>query len=890
EPEDDIQRGYEQFNQTHSLIGASDVYTAAGSLYFSDVIYQIKLLCEKSILPPDKYDGMHLKINDKNWPQIQEFLTKVNKATDQDALITLLKETPTSACKDKPKIHSFLFFKFENYMDRIYQLFIADAALDDDNKTIKVAHDALLKELISLQRGEHQNFDLFISEAEILITLSASSANYQQAIQRLIQLVELQRTLDPDLINTQKELLLETEIDALRQEIFTLYTTLRLLQDLPSLKTNPKFVTALQEYIKCLKEACDPSESCLDKSLTLSSVMPATDITQDTVDHLENVKHAVEVFLSNEPLLKLAETNNFHTTMEILSVFIRTDRLDLIDYADNNLSKIYLNAMAVQFNQYVKFIAHLVYRPNEAQTMNIFVPEGYQPKNTDFDAGYAFVAQYREPIVLEHLFNINLANLAAGEPIGIARFQVYEKLFAEFCRNDINRNWRNIIVLLTLGSSFIGFLQKIQKAEDQDIISQLKLSSTQQILQFIPLHQEIIQQYGSNILSLTAEDSHFYPMTPEQLNALSVPQLLTICFEELDNLSSDSLIHTIVENEELWQRVEDGIKTYQEELDKRADDIGQKKENLKKIRAFTETINSFNQALTLQNKLIYFDLLERQVSNYPVEEVALKKIEPIRAQVLEETRQALKETRQALEESQKHSEELGTQLRTQQEQFQSQLETQKNDYENQPIKIFDRRIEEFDDCDEAEKSEKLTTLETAFDKLHEKDKPNYSPTLEKKRWQNQIYSHCADDEIWQNCVKDQLNLFIESSDFNSIAKDLCALKAFCDKASSHEFGHAYKQDIQNFYREVLNTRLSKATPEQKINTMRALAYQHFKHRDKGWRLLADALMVISSLALVGLVIAAARVSLGTSVFFSQAPTAREKVFNNHLDKNRYVTQ
>ncbi len=871
-PKDEMQCNYDQFDQSHSLIGASDVYTAAGSLYFSDVIYQIKLLCEKNILPPDKYGGMHLKLDDDNWPKIQNFLNDINKAINQEdaVLIELLRRTPESACEDKPKIHSYLAFNFKSYMDRIYQLFIADAALDND-ETIKNVHDALLGKLILLQRGKNENIQSFFTEAERLINLSASPPNYQQAIERLKNLVNLQLKIDEKLNEEHTEILLKIEVDTLRQEIYALKTKLDLLHaGLQKLKTQPLFILQLQREIENLQCSCTQ----VFGDLTISSIQPETDITQETVSELENVKTRIESFLSSQPL-KLSATDNFNTTMDILSIFVLFD--DLVDY-----SSIDVKAIAVQFNEYLKFIARLVYKPDEGQTTNIF-SQGYQPKSTNFDAGYAFVAQYREPIVLEHLFNINLANLAAGKSIGIARFQVYEKLFAEFCRNDTNANWQNIQNLLTLGSSFIGFLQKIQKAEDQDIISQLKLSSTQQILQFIQLHQEIIQQYGSNILSLTAEDSHFYPMTPEQLNALSDPQLLTICFEELDNLSSDSLIYTIVEDDELWQRVEDGIKTYQEELDKRADDIGQKKENLKKIRAFTETINSFNQALTLQNKLIHFEELERQVSTYPVEEVALKKIEPIRAQVLEETRQAL-------EESQKHSEELRTRLRTQQEQFQSQLETQKNDYEQQPLHIFETLIKKFDDCDEAEKSENFAALKTAFEKLNEKDQPNYSPTLEKKHWQNQIYSHCSNDEIWQNCVKDRLNLFIHSTDFNSIVQDLCALKAFCDKASSHEFGHAYKQDVQNFYRDVLNTRLSKATPEQKINTMRALAHQHFKHRDKGWRLLADALMVISSLTLVGLVIAAARVSLGTSVFFSQAPTAREKVFNDYLKENRYFTQ
>jgi hypothetical protein len=55
----EVQQDHDQFGQGHSLTGASDTYTAAGSLYFSNPVYQTKLVLETGVFPPDKYQSKY---------------------------------------------------------------------------------------------------------------------------------------------------------------------------------------------------------------------------------------------------------------------------------------------------------------------------------------------------------------------------------------------------------------------------------------------------------------------------------------------------------------------------------------------------------------------------------------------------------------------------------------------------------------------------------------------------------------------------------------------------------------------------------------------------------------------------------------------------------------
>lgn len=116
----------DQFGQIHSMTGASDKYTAAGSLYFSDPIYITKLACEHMILPPAKYDGMLVTLTDENWPTVKAFLESIRSNHSVHEMTQLLLSKPNKAEKKKVVDSPYIQIDFKSYMKSIYDLWIAN--------------------------------------------------------------------------------------------------------------------------------------------------------------------------------------------------------------------------------------------------------------------------------------------------------------------------------------------------------------------------------------------------------------------------------------------------------------------------------------------------------------------------------------------------------------------------------------------------------------------------------------------------------------------------------------------------------------------------------------------------------------------------------------------
>ncbi|MBA2709196.1 MAG: hypothetical protein H0U57_01190 [Tatlockia sp.] len=93
------------------------------------------------------------------------------------------------------------------------------------------------------------------------------------------------------------------------------------------------------------------------------------------------------------------------------------------------------------------------------------------------------------------------------------------------------------------------------------------------------------------------------------------------------------------------------------------------------------------------------------------------------------------------------------------------------------------------------------------------------------------------------------------------------------------------ESINNFYEKALDIRLSGAPIKIQAQKITAAANEEFKHRHKDWRLLADALMLISILfGGLGLIIMAGRYCTNNTVFFSQEKTNRAQKFHNQYMK------
>jgi hypothetical protein len=126
----------------------------------------------------------------------------------------------------------------------------------------------------------------------------------------------------------------------------------------------------------------------------------------------------------------------------------------------------------------------------------------------------------------------------------------------------------------------------------------------------------------------------------------------------------------------------------------------------------------------------------------------------------------------------------------------------------------------------------------------------------------------------------------QSQDYSkTLVEDLLALKKFhASKIAlneKEEYGQDYEQSIHNFYERALTIRLSDKPLDQQKSEMIQLAHEEFNHRHKVLRLLADALMIISTLLFgLGIAIGGLRYALGTTFFFTNAATSRATDFNN----------
>lgn len=125
--------GVDQFGQGHSMLGASDIFTAAGSVYFDNEIYKAKLLLQKQALPPRKYEGMRIKINDSNFKNVIDYLVALKRAATPDEIKALLLQKPGNAVERPPV--DFTKLNLERIGKDAYQYLVRDDdSLDQETK------------------------------------------------------------------------------------------------------------------------------------------------------------------------------------------------------------------------------------------------------------------------------------------------------------------------------------------------------------------------------------------------------------------------------------------------------------------------------------------------------------------------------------------------------------------------------------------------------------------------------------------------------------------------------------------------------------------------------------------------------------------------------------
>lgn len=322
----DEQNGSDQFNQGHSLIGASDTFTAAGSVYFSDPVYQAKLLIEKNCLPPDKYGAMQVTLNNNNWPEIEKFLKELKESESQSSLKTMLIQKPVTVQEAKQqKILSYISLDFKTYLKRFYTEFVekSDLTLEQKNKTKELQSNlwANIKNIQNNQQSDNTNtYEKIKQKIEDLKTLEYVPSEYKKSIQDIEKLFELQKKDDPQLSGLiDSNIALQIKYDNLQLDSAELLEKVKTLQQLLENTKLPqnikeKLVQQLQVQIAELKPI-DIKDSIylldnINSSSMVEIIIPQKKDVNKIEEGIENAKNLIEKV--QQKIIDCLQSNNFN--------------------------------------------------------------------------------------------------------------------------------------------------------------------------------------------------------------------------------------------------------------------------------------------------------------------------------------------------------------------------------------------------------------------------------------------------------------------------------------------------------------------------------------------------------------------------------------------------
>ncbi len=610
---EEVQQNHDQFGQGHSLTGASDTYTAAGSLYFSDPIYQTKLLLEKGIFPPDKYGAMQVRITDENWPHVKQFLAKLSALSDEEhkkQLLELLLTKPVTATSAKSEYLSYIALDFDSYLKRVYQTFISGSVLDvESRETFLELQSHLLATIKKLQQGHIESYELFKQQIANIIEIKNIPPAYQQAIIRIQQLFELQLKIDSKLNETHQELLLKNQYDDLQEESKIILEKLlriqKYFQEQPPIEEQRELRGFLKQIDMQIKELQSPFASPFKEVVDLSTswVMcePPVSITMDSIDQLRQTIERAKLLTKPNTLKSMGGISFPQLISGWEEKLLPLSQINLIDYTELNLSD-----LAKQFNQYVDVLAEQaetlnLWEHHPSQTTNILVD--YSKQSPEIALGHAFVAQYRESTILRRLMTLDPSNL------GTLRFKPYEDPAAEFRKHQPHAYWSKVNTLLTAGSDLIAMLRTLKN-------QQMMNASWEEMSQTATLFQNTVERFKKANENLTIhlskasqeapvevfESPFFYPISDEILQKMNGVQLATVCLEELNAKTPSALVKRITNNPELWKRMDTALQTEKEDFKRRKDDVEKKITALRQIRQFWELEGQFKENTILETK------------------------------------------------------------------------------------------------------------------------------------------------------------------------------------------------------------------------------------------------------------------------------------------------
>lgn len=266
------------------------------------------------------------------------------------------------------------------------------------------------------------------------------------------------------------------------------------------------------------------------------------------------------VIVSKPPVLSTMAAATFSSLAEQWhSLLTKSYGLESINIEQLNFSE-----LAHYFNAYLKDLVAECEQRNlwehaPQKTANFFVSSELEYEKTA-EHGHAFIAQYKEGMILRRLFSLD------PQTLGTLRFKPYEAPTATYVKQHPNSPWVKLYALANAGLAIFSTLRTIHKSQQFAVDEAVKESCLQlkeQVGTFLRLKREMDGLFNEHEIlpsAVVAESAAFYSIDDNALNEMSGDQLATICLEELNPRRPTSLIVRILKNEALWLRLDVSLK------------------------------------------------------------------------------------------------------------------------------------------------------------------------------------------------------------------------------------------------------------------------------------------------------------------------------------------
>ncbi|TAL60627.1 MAG: hypothetical protein EPN84_09190 [Legionella sp.] len=283
----------------------------------------------------------------------------------------------------------------------------------------------------------------------------------------------------------------------------------------------------------------------------------------------------------------VSETDTFLTIAKRLDVAANT-----LDYRTLDVQP-----LIKKYNEYLDKIAkdcelYNLWDHDYAHSTNLLVPF-YQGNGQD-ELGHAFVGQYKESTVLRHLYGYDPVHQNS------LRFRPFERPSIDYIKKHPNSLWQLVTETAQAGTMILSTLKQSKRKLEAEI--EIEPATLQGFIRnFLAMAEQFeqrLQPVRALCIERAKESNFFYPISLEALKTMTADQLTTICLEELNAEQFSPLVLRIVQTDELWAKVEIGLKL--DSIKHRLDNIDFKINKLIELRKFVREIVTQLQEENLQ--------------------------------------------------------------------------------------------------------------------------------------------------------------------------------------------------------------------------------------------------------------------------------------------------